>query len=818
MSTLAVSLAVDPEDLRHQLDPDTLGFETTAGIEPSRETIGQPRATSAISFGLEIKSDGYNIFVAGLPGSGRESTIVDALSSYAPSLAPPDDWVYVFNFADVDRPNAMRLPPGRGSRFARDMSESIVAVRREITRAFESEEYERQRRGLLEEVGNQRAALFEQLEDFSKGNGFLLEMTPAGIMSIPVLDGKPVPPDQFAAMPEDVRANIEDRGRAVQEEIARTMRQVRFLDKDAASQMATSDHAVALFAVDPVFLDLKEQYREEREVISYIDQVRDDVVSHYQDFLHTAAQETPVTDQDSARILVNVMTRYEVNVVVDNSHASGAPIVIERHPTYYNLIGRINYRTTPGMMVTDFRQIKPGALHRANGGFLILHASEILGQPFAWEALKRSLLCREIRIENMGEQYSAVPAATQRPEPIPVDVKVVLIGSRETYRLLYALDEAFEELFKVKADFAPDMPWNDQYIDRYLAFMSRYVRDNGLRHLDRAAAARIVEYGARLQNHQEKLSTRMIDIAKVLTEASHWAGKNTRDVVTVDDVDRAIEHKEYRSNLVEERMQELIAEGTIDIDTQGERVGQVNGVAIVDLGDHAFGHPSRISARVSVGSGEIESIERAIKLSGPIHSKGFMILSGYLSGQYAQGMPLAVDATITFEQLYDEVEGDSASSAELYALLSALSGLPIKQGIAVTGAVDQYGRVHAVGGVTRKIEGFFDVCKARGLDGSHGVIIPTANVRNLMLSEVVVDAVRRGEFTIWAAESADEGIELLTGHPAGEHLPDGRYPDDSIHGRIESNLRRYAETVRAFTASHKGAEDRLPDQPLMLKP
>jgi lon-related putative ATP-dependent protease len=800
VATPTPSLAVQADDLRRVLSPETLTFSTTADIHPSRETIGQPRATSAISFGLEVKSHGYNVFAAGTPGSGRESTIVDALAGVAPEMERPDDWVYVFNFQDPDRPHALRLPPGKGARLVSEMAEGISAVQREIVRAFESEEYDRQRRSLLETIGRQRNGLFERLGEFAREHGFHLEMTPAGIISIPIVDGKPVPPDQFAGLPDEVRASIEEQGKDVQKEIAGTMRRVRLLDKEAAGEIARLDRSVTLFAVNPVFNELKEQYEAEPQVVLHFDQVRDDVASHYQEFLQMPAQEQPQTLVDMDRAAPGILARYEVNLVVDNSETDGAPIIIERHPTYYNLLGRINYRMTPGMMITDFRQIKPGALHRANGGFLVLHAAEVLTQPFAWAALKRSLLYREVQIENMGEQYSNVPAATLRPESIPLEIKVVLIGSRETYRLLFALDEDFEELFKVKADFAPDMPWDDAHVDQYLAFVSRYVRDNDLMHLDREAAARVVEYGARLQDHQQKLSTRLINVADVLTEATHWARKDKREVVQAGDIDTAIRLKEYRSNFVEERFQELIAEGTIDIETERDVVGQVNGLAVISLGDYAFGRPSRISARVSVGSGKIESIERAIKLSGAIHSKGFMILSGYLAGQYGQTVPLAVNASITFEQSYDEVEGDSASSAELYALLSALADTPIRQGIAVTGAVDQNGRIRAVGGVTRKIEGFFDVCTARCLDGNQGVIIPATNVRHLMLSQRVVDAVQQGMFTIWAVDTADQGIELLTGIPAGVRQADGTYPEDTVHGRVERSLQRYAEASRAFSA------------------
>ena len=486
----------------------------------------------------------------------------------------------------------------------------------------------------------------------------------------------------------------------------------------------------------------------------------------------------------------------------------GAPVIVERNPTYYNLIGRSDYRATFGAVVTDFRQIKPGALQRANGGFLVLQVLEVLRAPFAWDALKRALISREVTIENLGDQYTALPTERLRPEPIPLDVKVVLLGPPEMYYLLYQLDSDFQELFKVKADFAPDMDWNEEHLGNYTSFISRLVREEGLRHFDRGAVARVIEYGSRLREDQRKLSTRMRDIVDVVSEANYWAGKAGHDIVQATDVDQAIDRWKYRSNLIEERIQEMIENGTIMIDTTGVRIAQVNGMAIISLGGYDFGKPSRITARVSPGRGSLQSIEREIELSGPIHSKGFLILSGYLAGQYSQQYPLSISATITFEQSYDEVEGDSASSTELYALLSALSGLPLRQGIAATGSVNQHGEIQAVGGVTPKIEGFFAVCKAKGLTGEQGIIIPATNVPNLMLDEEVIDAVRVGQFHIWAVRTIDEGIELLTDIPAGQRGPDGQYPEGTVHRLVGDRLQEYAERLRAFAADHKTEAER----------
>jgi lon-related putative ATP-dependent protease len=801
-------LELAPDQLRRRLDPATLPFRSTEEVTPLEGTIGQPRALDAIEFGLEVGAAGYNLFVAGAPGSGRTATILDYLERAARTRPAPADWVYVFNFAQPDRPNAIRLPAGRGTELAHDMDEFLRAARREIPRAFESEDYERRRREIMTEIGSRRDELTGELEEFANERGFAMQTTPAGIVTMPIVQGRPLSPDDFARLPADVQHEIEQRSEAIQERVATTVRQLRQLEKEAHERVRKLERDVAQFAVGPLFHELHERYADEEEVVAYLKEVEEDLPERLADFRGAGEVELPAflaglqtAERDEH------LSRYRVNVLIGNGAREGAPVVLERNPTYYNLVGRIDYRAAFGTMVTDFHQIKPGALHRANGGFLVLQILDVIGNPFAWDALKRALLNREVRIENLGEQLSVFPTATLRPEPIPLDLKVVLVGRREVYHILYALDEDFRELFKVKVDFAPEMDWSDEHVVNYAAFVSRRVRETGLRHFDAAAVARVVEYGARLRDHQRKLSTRLLEVADVVTEASFWAGKAGHELVGAEDVEKAIAKREYRSNLVEERVRELIAEGTIKIDTTGERVGQVNGLSVIGLGDYEFGKPSRVTARVALGRGAVQSIEREIELSGPIHSKGFMILSGYLAGTYAQEWPLALAATLTFEQAYEEVEGDSASSTELYALLSALSGLPLRQSIAVTGSVNQHGEVQAVGGVTTKVEGFFAVCKAQGLTGEQGVVIPRANVPHLMLTDEVVDAVREERFHVWAVDVVGEGLELLTGRPAGERGPDGLFPEGTVHRLVEDRLRDYAERLREFGAGGEGEPD-----------
>ena len=793
--TLRERLALTPDALRRSVDPESLPFVTTKEVEPLVGTIGQPRALDAIDFGLEVGTFGYNLFIAGPPGSGRESTVRDYLQRISVARPAADDWVYVYSFERPEQPRAIRLPAGGGRAFAHDMDELVQAAKREIPRAFESEQYESRQRDVAGEIVRQREQLVGELHSFAHERGFALEITPAGVITVPLRGGKPLSKEAFAKLDTVEQERIASASREIEGQTANFLRRMHQLEKEAEEKIHGLEREVALFVTGRLFHDLREKYRDNDAVVAYLAQVQEDIPEHADDFRER--------EEGGLSALLGggrsgSLSRYSVNVLVGNGGHAGAPVVVETNPTYYNLVGRVEYRPALGSMVTDFREIKAGALHRANGGFLVLEALEVLRHPFAWEALKRALRDRQVRIENLAEEYSAIPTATLRPVPIPLDVKVVLIGVPILYRLLYALDEDFRELFKVKADFAPDMKWGKKNFASYAAFVSRWVRESGLRHFDRAAVARLIEHGARLREDRRRLSTRFLEISDVVSEASFWAGKAGHAFVQADDVERAIEKREFRSNLLEERIRDLIADGTILIDTDGARVGQVNGISVLDLGDYSFGIPSRVSARVSIGKGSVQSIEREIELSGPIHSKGFLILSGYLAGQFAQTTPLALGATITFEQSYGEVEGDSASSTELYALLSALSRLPLDQGIAVTGSVDQHGEIQAVGGVTHKVEGFYATCRVKGLTGRQGVVIPAANAPNLMLAHEVVEAVRAGQFHVWAVRTVEEGIELLTGRKAGKRRSDGTFPPDSVNALVAETLSGYVDQLRGL--------------------
>jgi lon-related putative ATP-dependent protease len=655
-------------------------------------------------------------------------------------------------------------------------------------------------------VQRRQEQILEEIQRAARERGFQIQQTPSGLASIPVRDGQPLAPAELERLSEEERAELQHRAGELNELVGASMWQLRRLGQEVGERTRSVARDMARGAIGPRLEELRERWADQPGVLALLDDIERDMPEHVGDFRSVEGEDggPPQVAQAQAMQREQQLGRYSVNVVVDHGDDERAPVVLERNPTYYNLIGRVDYRASFGAVETDFRQIRSGALHRARGGFLVLHALDVMRQPFAWEALKRALLAREVRIENLAEQSSPIPTATLRPQPVPLEVKVVLIGPPPLYHVLYAQDEDFRDVFKVKADFAPDMDWSDDHVSKYAAFVSRCVQTDGLHHFDRSAIARVVEHGSRLREHQSKLSTRLRDIADVVSEASFWASRAGRDVVAAEDVDRAVAKREYRSNLPEERVHELIGEGTIAIDTTGARTAQVNGLSTFDLGDHRFGRPTRVTARVSVGTGGVKSIEREIERSGPIHSKGVLTLAGYMAQTYAQRWPLALRATIAFEQSYEGVDGDSASSTELDALLSALADLPIRQDIAVTGSVDQHGRVQAVGGVTAKVEAFFAVCRARGLTGEQGVLIPRANVRHLMLADEVVAAVAAGDFHVWAVETIDEGIELLTGCPAGARGADDVFPQGSVHRRVEDRLRGYADRMRDFAVSPDG--------------
>ena len=793
-----------PEELSHNCDPDSLGFATTADVAALTGPLGQERATNAVEFGLGIETEGFNVYAAGRPGTGRNTSVMEHATRKAKSENPPDDWCYVYNFRDPYRPRAIHMSPGKGPEFASDMDEFVKTARVEMPRAFESDNYEKRKNEILDSIQRKREAMLTELQKESAELGFSIEATPVGIASVPLTrDGRPYTREEYEALPDDIKDNVKRKGAKLQESTNQFVARSRTMEKEAQEKLHELDTEIALFAVGHLLEDLRGKYQlcegfgNCGDILDYLDCVEKDIVEHLDDFRSPEKRQQGVPPM-MAELVEPAFDRYRVNVFLTREDLDGAPVIGEGHPTYPNLLGKIDYKARFGFMSTDHNMLKPGALHRANGGYLIVQALDVLINPFSWDGLKRALRAKEAAPENLAEQYGLISISTIKPQPIPLDVKVIMVGSPYIYYLLYYLDEEFRKLFKVKADFDIEMARNDEHIAQYAAFVSMRCKELGLKPFTKEAVAKVIDFGSRLIEDKHRLSTRFLEVSDMVSEAAYWAGKTESEFVEAQHVTQALEQKEYRSRMMEDKIQALIEQGTIMIDVEGAVAGQANALSVYDLGDRSFGRPSRVTARVAVGRGKLLDIQREAEMGGPIHSKGVMILTGYIEGKYATDKPIAMMATLAFEQLYEEIEGDSASSTELYVLLSALSGLPIKQGIAVTGSINQFGAVQPIGGVNAKIEGFYEVCKAKGLTGEQGVMIPSTNVRHLMLKPEVIDAVREGKFHVWPVTNVDQGIEHLTGVPAGEQKPDGTYPEDTMHYLVDKRLRELADAAKEY--------------------
>lgn len=800
---------LSPDQLRRVCSIDHFNFKTTGDLPFERDIIGQPRGVRAIEFGIEIKSEGYNIYVLGPTGTGRTTAIQKFLEERAKQSDVPKDWAYVHNFETPHKPRALDLPPGMGIKLKEAMATFVEELMRAIPRALDTDEFQDAMDAIGHDLQDKRDNLMNELQRNATENQLGILRTPQGLVVVPVgEDGQPVAPEAFAQLSEEERTAIEEKRHEIEHQLEEAMRELRDLEKAAKEQTQELESGAVARVLDLHMQELRETCADHEETLFWLDQVRQDVLDNLDDFKDGSDQgEQPSLplpgmqrDQPSPD---QKYRRYQVNLIVDHSQSEGAPVVVVDLPSYQNLIGRIESEVRfGGAMATDFTMIKPGALHLANGGYLVVRAQEILSHPFSWEGLKRALQVGHVHIEEpvsrsgMGVLAPQVP----EPEPIPLDVKVIMLGSPRIYYLLHGLEEDFPELFKVKADFAVTMDRTHENEDEYALFVAARCHENDLPHFDPTAVGKVIEYSSWLADDQDKLSTRFGDISDLIQEAVYWTQNEGADVVTAGHVQRAIDERTYRSNLVEERIQERIQDGTIFIDTEGQVVGQVNGLSVLNLGDYAFGQPSRVTARIYMGTEGVINIEREVEMAGPIHNKGLMILRGYLGGQYALAHPLSLTASLTFEQNYGGVEGDSASSTELYALLSALSGYPLRQDIAVTGSVNQRGQVQPIGGATQKIEGFYQVCKARGLTGNQGAMIPASNVSNLMLREDVIESVREGQFHIYAVETIDQGIEILTGLPAGERQPDGTYPEGTVHHAVQQRLRGLAEELVRYSS------------------
>jgi len=797
-------LSVDK--LRFMCDENVFDFETTASISPLDVMIGQKRAVKAVEFGLCAKNQGYNIFISGLVGTGKITYAKAAVAKVAATRSAPGDWCYVNNFKNNSQPIALRLPNGKGHVFCEDIEELIEDIKTEVGKIFSSDDYEESKNSIIKIFQERRSALIDSFNDKAEECGIMPQWSTTGFIGVPMADGKAIPPEEFQKLDKEEKEKIEKKIVMVHEKAMEVVRRMQELERQMREEIRILDGKVGLFAAGSLIEEVKERYSEHAEVVEYLEAIKQDAVKNINDFKANTGDE----EQNNPFAFLkkntqeSVRDKYKVNLLVDNRELTGAPIIVESNPTYYNLVGRVEYETHMGMMSTDFAMIKAGALHKANGGYLILNARDVLTNLGAWEALKRILKTQKLFVENLSEQYGMTAMATLKPKPVPIDVKVILVGNPYLYYLMYNHDEEFGKLFKIHADFDTQVESNTDNIQKMARFISSTVKSKNLKHFDRSGVAKMVEYSCRLAGSQKKLTTRFSEVVKILCEADIWATMDNSEIITGEHVKQAILEKNYRSNKHEEHLQEMFADGKLMIDTTGRKVGQVNGLAVMSVGEYMFGKPSRITVNTYMGKGGILNIERETKMSGTSHSKGVLILSGYIGQKYAQERPLALAASITFEQLYGGIDGDSASSTELYALLSSLSGIPIKQYIAMTGSVNQKGEIQPIGGVTEKIEGFFNVCKIKGLTGEQGVMIPEQNVDELALNDEVIEAIRQGQFHIYTAQTIDQGIEILTDIPAGECQADGTYPVGSIHYLVNKQLQEYTDR---FVKLSKSADE-----------
>ncbi len=801
------SLEVPAAQLRGYIDPAMLPFENTSDLEPLEVgVVGQERAIDAIHFGMGMKESGYNIYIAGSPKSGHTYIAKLFLEEQAKNQPTPPDWCYVYNFKEPDKPRGLKMSPGRGKEFKKEMHEFIETLQAKIPEVFDSEDYRAKESEIHQTFEHQRREIIDNLSQVAKDDGFILQFSQVGMVIIPASkDGEPLSQEDLRHLDEEERHLLREKSDALHEKMKDAIKEIREAETEFKEKHSRLDNEIALFVVGQLMEPHLEKYQEEPGILEYMKLAQEDILENIDDFKKKPESQQqqsgpfPMPPREAA------FRKYDVNVLIDNSETKGAPVVLESNPAYPNLFGTIERQAWFGALFTDFTMIKAGALHKANGGYLIIKALDLLKWYLSYEALKRALQDKEIKIEDVGELYGMFSTRTIRPEPIPLNAKIVLTGDPYIYQMLYMYDDRFQRLFKVKAHLSDQTDRKEETIIRSAKVVSQFCNREKLRHLDQSGVMRLLEYSMEATEDREKLSLELEDISDLIRESNYFAGLGEAEFVSRRHVQEAIDKRVYRSNLVEERVKEYVTRDIFWVETDTDKVGQINGLSVLMAGDHVFGKPNRITAVVSVGREGMVSIDRETKLAGNIHNKGVMILTSFLRDRFARNKPISLTATITFEQSYGLVEGDSASSTELYVLLSAIAEVPIYQGIAVTGSVSQKGEIQPIGGATQKIEGFFDICKAKGLNGEQGVMIPSKNVVNLMLKQEVIDAVNEGKFHIWAVSFIEEGIEVLTGMAAGVRQPDGTYPEGTLFRKVDDRLREISDIVKAFGKDDDGA-------------
>ena len=784
---------VQVEQLRNIVDPIVFEFETTEEVPALSTIIGQERGTAVMRFGLQVNKAGYNIYVSGIPGTGKTTFSKSIIQDMGEDEVELFDWCYVYNFTNSYKPKMLKLPVGIGNKLKKDMEALLESMLIEVPRAFSEESYQKERATIIRQYKEKSNSVFDRLNELAKQYDFVIRQSGSGFMTIPVRDGDPMSEQEYKQLSDDELTAIKKKSSELEVKVFEFTNEFRAIETEMYKTIEQLDHRVALAAIGYRMEGLRNKYRNCQNVVDYLLVVQDDILKNVNDFLPQQQKEHALGDVLGSQAQSDFTVKYQVNVLVDHSETKGVPVIIADNPTFYNMIGKVEYENRMGMMTTDFTKIKPGYLHEANGGYMLIQAKDIMSKNHAWEALKRALATEKLKIENIGEHTGLVTTTSLNPDAIPLQVKVILIGNQELYQMLHFYDEDFSTLFKIKADFDVEMDYTLENMSRLASFIHTHCKEHELLHFDCSAVAKMVEYSSRLVGHQQKLSTRFNKIVEIIYEADTWAKLENARLVTANIINKTIVENEYRYNLLAEKTQKRIIENDILIETEGANVGQVNGLAVYSTGQYTFGKPSRITATTFVGRHGIINIESASELSGNLHNKGVYILSGYLGEKFAQTYPLALTAYLTFEQSYGDIDGDSASSTELYALLSSLADVPIKQSLAVTGSVNQKGEIQPIGGVNEKIEGFFDVCQKIGLTGEQGVIIPHQNVKNLMLKTHVVEAVQKNMFHIYAIKTIEEGIEILTGMRAGQYQTFGTFEENTVYRKVADKLQYYVK-------------------------
>ena len=791
------------ESLYHSCDLSHLSFNTTAELKNGSEHLGQHRAMEALKFGIGMKHDGYNLYVLGSTGLGKLTTVKKILEKESASAEKPSDWCYINNFVQHHKPVVLKLPAGYGFKLQLDMQKLIEDILVAIPAAFESDEYRTRAQAIQDEYKQKELSEFSKLSDLADEKNIVLLRTPGGYTLGPMKDGKVLSPEDFDKLDEKEQEEIKKIISEIENQLVEVIQKIPVWHKESTDKIKKLNREISEVVITQSVTELTLIYRELPKVIKYIEDVKQDIIENVNEFRKVGAEKE--SGENNRHMIHSAFSRYQVNVLVDNTQTTGAPVIYEDNPSYLNLIGRVEHIAQYGTLLTDFTLIKPGALHRANGGYLVLDARKVLMSPFSYEGLKRAMHAHEVRIESLEQMLSLASTTSLQPEPIPIDVKIVLTGSRLLYYLLKQYDPEFSLLFKVAADFAEDMERSDSNSELYAHMIASLQQDNNLAAFNKKAVERIIEHCARLVEDGEKLSLHMGNLIDLLREGDYWAKQAKRNEIDADDIQKAIDTRRYRLDQIRERVHEQVIRGNYLLDTSGEKVAQINALSVIQLGDNSFGRPSRITATARLGQGKVIDIEREVDLGGSIHSKGVMILSNYLANRYAKNQPMSLSASLVFEQSYGMVEGDSASAAELCALLSALSDLPIKQNFSVTGSVNQYGEIQTIGGVNEKIEGFFDICNARTLTGNQGVIIPESNIKHLMLREDVREAVKQDKFAIYSVQTIDQMMELLTGKPAGVADEKDNYPEDTINYRVQKRIDRLNKLRKHYAEDDKAS-------------